>query len=104
MSEHAFNFETESGQMKIDICLGKFDALVVPDFLKALDSEWSDCIHSVVVDLSQVSFIDSSGVGALLAVRKKVADQPDPVTLLKPQEHVVSVLEMLRLHRVFKLA
>lgn len=54
----------------------------------------------VRVDLAGVDFIDSSGIGALLSLFK-ACDQN--VTLVRPRPTVVSVLELLRLHRVFPM-
>jgi len=53
-----------------------------------------------VVDLAQVNFIDSSGIGALLSFYKQVNQK---LTLRKPTPTVLSVLELLRLHRILEI-
>jgi len=73
------------------------------DFRNRIDMEWSPEIEQVVLDLKDVDFIDSSGVGALLALQKKIAPQGNPLTLVNANKQVVEVMELLRLHRVFNL-
>jgi anti-sigma B factor antagonist len=53
-----------------------------------------------VVDIGQVNFIDSSGIGALLSFYKQVNQK---LTLRNPTPTVLSVLELLRLHRILEI-
>ncbi|MDQ8193790.1 STAS domain-containing protein [Coraliomargarita sp. SDUM461004] len=53
-----------------------------------------------VVDIAQVNFIDSSGIGALLSFYKQVNQK---LTLRQPTPTVLSVLELLRLHRILEI-
>jgi len=59
--------------------------------------------HRVVVDLSDVVFIDSSGLGALVSALKtlKLLKTDGDIRLANVQPPVVSLLEIIRLHRVF---
>lgn len=80
-----------------------FDALDASNAteVKAAFQELSlDGRERAVVDISQVNFIDSSGIGALLFFYKQV-DQK--LTLRKPSPTVLSVLELLRLHRILEI-
>lgn len=54
----------------------------------------------VVLNLEQVEFIDSSGIGAMLSFYKEMNQQ---LSLFRPSATVLSVLELLRLHRVFEI-
>ena len=65
--------------------------------LNSLDLQGKD---RVILNLESVNFIDSSGIGALLSFYKKMGQQ---VVLRKPTPTVLSVLELLRLHRVFEI-
>jgi anti-sigma B factor antagonist len=57
----------------------------------------------LVVDMSDVSFVDSSGLGALVSALKtlKVLKGGGDVRLANVQPPVVALLEIIRLHRVF---
>jgi anti-sigma B factor antagonist len=57
----------------------------------------------ILVDLTEVRFIDSSGLGALIAAYKSVTANGGVLTLAGLQTQVRSVFELTRLHRVFKV-
>ena len=65
---------------------------------------WRPDIGDVTVDLSQVDFIDSSGMGSLLSIHRRLPETHAPVRLINVRPGVQSVLELVRLHRVFDLA
>jgi len=81
----------------------QFTAATVPDFKAALDAAWNLSISRVILDMRSVEFIDSSGVGALLGIQKRLPFQGEPVTLCNAGPAVTGVLELLRLQRVFKI-
>lgn len=59
--------------------------------------------HShLVVDMKEVEFVDSSGVGALVGLRKAVGSN-GTVTLSNASEFVVRVLELTKLTDVFQI-
>lgn len=57
----------------------------------------------LVVDLEDVNFIDSSGLGALVTALKtvKLRNTDGDVRLANVAPPVVALLEIIRLHRVF---
>lgn len=55
------------------------------------------------VDLSQMAFIDSSGLGALIALHKTMCARQGMVRLLNPTPSVLQILELTRLHRIFEI-
>ena len=57
----------------------------------------------VVVDCSQLEFIDSSGVGALLHVNNLLPESRRPVRLTGVGTRVLTTLELMRVHRQFEL-
>ena len=56
------------------------------------------------IDLSQVGFLDSSGLGVLISLHKTLRAQKGTVRLLQPAPPVRQILELTRLHRVFEIA
>jgi len=81
----------------------RLDIEVASDFRAMLLSLIEQGHRRLVVDLSDVSFIDSSGLGALVSALKtlKRADTGGDVRLARVQAPVVSLLEIIRLNRVF---
>ncbi len=69
-------------------------------FLKVLEGE-SGC--DLVIDLDQVQFIDSSGLGALLSGYKNAGLRSRGFVLAGLQPRVRSMFELTRLHRVFDI-
>jgi anti-sigma B factor antagonist len=57
----------------------------------------------LVVDLSEVRFIDSSGLGALLSGYKNAGLRHGSLVLAGLQPRVQSMFELTRLHRVFEI-
>lgn len=57
----------------------------------------------LVVDLRDVRFIDSSGLGVLLSAYKKAKLNNGKLTLTGLQSQVQSTFEMTRLNRVFEI-
>ena len=58
---------------------------------------------NLVVDLSDVRFIDSSGLGALLSGYKNANLRQGKLVLAGLQPRVQSMFELTRLHRVFRI-
>ena len=81
----------------------RLDIAVASDFRNALLELIQDGRRNLVVDLKGVSFIDSSGLGALVSALKtlKANGGNGDVRLAEVQEPVVALLEIIRLNRVF---
>ncbi|HJZ62131.1 MAG TPA: STAS domain-containing protein, partial [Miltoncostaeaceae bacterium] len=58
----------------------------------------------VYVDLSEVSFIDSRGLGALLAANERSREGAAPVRIFEPSDPVRRLLEVAGLQGVLKEA
>jgi anti-sigma B factor antagonist len=103
MPSYHFEHTPDGKELRVRFPVAQFDAASVPDFKKALDSAWKPGIARVVLDLATVELIDSSGVGALLSVQKRLPANGEPVTLQRVRPAVAGVLQLLRLQRVFKI-
>lgn len=103
MEKYPFSLNQAKTRLKLSIREPKFDASSAPGFKQTLDRSWAESIREVVIDFSEVEFIDSSGIGALLGVQKRLHSESLPVVISGAKPNVVSVIELLRLHRVFSL-
>ncbi len=93
----------DGAELCLAINVPRLDAASAPDFKKTIEAIWKPGITSVSADLSQVEFIDSSGVGALLSLYKRLP-MPNPgVKLQHVKAPVQAVIELLRLHRIFEI-
>jgi anti-sigma B factor antagonist len=55
------------------------------------------------LDLSSLTFLDSSGLGTLISLHKTLRSRNGMVRLLQPAPNVRQILELTRLHRVFEI-
>lgn len=106
MTNLEFSFQTHDGDQALIIRfnLERFDSTSVARFKESLDEAWRRPFERVVLDFTRVTFIDSSGVGALLGIQKRMPTGAEPISILHAGPTVVSIIELLRLHRVFTLS
>jgi len=105
MTDRSALMSTRSDQTGLTLSLhvSRFDASVA-DVLKAeMKSASMGDGGPVTVDLGSVDFIDSSGLGALVALRKSLTEDR-PVVLRNLRPFVRRVLGLTRLDRVFAVA
>jgi len=62
-----------------------------------------DSVKVLDVDLSATTFVDSSGLGALIALHKTMIQRGGTVRILKPAASVLQILELTRLHRILEI-
>jgi len=88
----------------ITLNLSRLDANSATSLKNELKLDLDSTVDNAEIELGQVEFIDSSGVGCLLGIYRKLPGNNATVTLLNVRPAVQMVLELLRLHRVFKIA
>jgi len=79
-------------------------AAVAPAFRDSARAALSDEQRNIEVDLSQTTFVDSAGLGALIALHKTARSRQGAVRLLDPQPQVRQLLELTRMHHLFEIA
>jgi anti-sigma B factor antagonist len=94
---------TDNGATVIRPSGDRLDIEVAADFRAMLLSLIDQGHRRLVIDLADVGFIDSSGLGALVSALKTLKRSEDggDVRLARVQPPVVSLLEIIRLNRVF---
>ena len=81
---------------------GELDTRTVHGFDEAVTEAASLSAH-VVIDLSQVTFVDSSGLGALIVARKAARERGGSMSLVSPPPVVRRLLGSTQLHDVFAI-
>jgi anti-sigma B factor antagonist len=82
---------------------GELDALSVTELRPLLDKVVEDGRRDVVVDLSELRLIDSSGVGALVSLYKRVRGAGGSVEFAGVTAQPLVIFKLLRLDVVFEL-
>jgi anti-sigma B factor antagonist len=57
----------------------------------------------IEIDLSQTTFVDSSGLGALVALHKEAARRQGSLRLVNPRPSVQQILELTRLDGIIEI-
>ncbi len=106
-----------TGATKGNGCRQRFaDGWIILDVHGEVDLSWSQEIRRSVLDalattpapalaveLSEVSYIDSSGIAALVEGFQQARAKGQRFALVSPSASVTSVLELARLDRVFPI-
>jgi anti-sigma B factor antagonist len=81
---------------------GRLNMVAAPDLREQLRSLVQSGSARVVVDLSGVESIDSSGLGALISGLKAARNAGGDLRISGPNTQVMAVLELTNLNRVLK--
>lgn len=79
---------------------GELDAVTVPELRAAIDRLADSRPPQVVVDLSFLRVIDSSGVGAIVSLYKRVRATGGDVRVTGLRDQPLAIFQLLRLDRV----
>ncbi len=82
---------------------GEIDAEHAPPFKKSLAKLSLECQKKVILDLNKVTFVDSTGLGAMISLMRQLKEQGGELRLVGLQEEVRAVFEITRLYKVFEI-
>jgi anti-sigma B factor antagonist len=82
---------------------GELDALSCPELRPVIDALVTSEPERVTVDLSELELIDSSGVGALVSLYKRVRANGGNVRFVGVSNQPLVIFKLLRLDRAFEL-
>ncbi|MCX7677793.1 MAG: STAS domain-containing protein [Spirochaetes bacterium] len=91
------------GEHKVIVVSGEIDLYNVSDLKKVLFSVTDGTYPSVVVDMKNVNYMDSSGIGALVAGQKKMKAHGGKFSLLNIHEDVLNILRLATLDKFFTI-
>lgn len=95
---------SEVGALVVSIS-GEFDAVLSPRVLAVLvDAAGRNAVQTVHVDLSSVTFMDSSGIRALLQGQQAVAARGGTIRVVQASATVRRLLELTGLEEQLNLA
>lgn len=82
--------------------LGQLDAFSEPNFQKVVLGYITEKTNEIILDLSQIDFIDSSGLGALVRVAKHIETVKGKMAIVT-NARVTQTVKMVRLEKFLKL-
>lgn len=94
---------TNNSKVTVIKLKGRFDANSVNTLKKKVNGLLKDKHLHMVIDLKEVDFIDSSGLGCLVACYRSAIKMGGDILLASLSDHVRSLIELTRLHRLFEI-
>lgn len=82
---------------------GSLDVLTAPELMPTIDQLVDEKRPKVVVDLSGLDIIDSSGVAALVALYKRIRAVGGHVTVAGARDQPLAIFKLLRMDKVFSI-
>jgi anti-sigma B factor antagonist len=92
--------QTRSGSVVVRVA-GEIDMDSAPEVAAALEPYFGNTPH-IVVDLGQVTFMDSSGLSVFVAAQQQVGS--GQLTLVAVPDRIMRLLELTGLNSVFTIA
>lgn len=83
---------------------GRLDAVSAQEVRNTIFRLIGEKEMRIVFDLEQTHFIDSSGLGSLVAALRSVTKSGGDVKIARLDSKVRAIFELTRLHRVFDIA
>ena len=78
---------------------GELDMSAAPDLRSTIHDALDDGAVTLVVDLSEVTFIDSTGIGTLMAAQHRLKEIGGSLELVCTEPNVLRVFEIVGLNR-----
>ena len=82
---------------------GEVDVATAPRLREKLIELVNDGQHRIVVDLTDVEFLDSTGLGVLVGALKRVRTHDGDLALVCTESRVLKVFEITGLTKVFAM-
>jgi len=95
--------ETNGGSVIVFVKEERLDAHNSGDLKTEMNRLFEDGSINLIIDLKEVRFIDSSGLGVLVSGFKNASTRHGTIKLSAMQTQVKSMFELTRLHRVFDI-
>ncbi|HVL82312.1 MAG TPA: anti-sigma factor antagonist [Actinomycetota bacterium] len=90
----------EDGNRRVVRLGGECDLSTAPQLQEALGPMRAPDVNEIIVDVSQLSFMDSTGLGVLVGALKRVRESEGQFKIAGAQGAVARVLEVSGLDRI----
>lgn len=101
----ALTFSTSEADKDLILNLGgQLDALSAPELLPTIDTIVAEKRPSIIVDLSGLELIDSSGVAAIVALYKRCKGMGSKLKVRGARDQPLAIFKLLRMDKVFQMS
>lgn len=91
----------QQGDIQVMCCGGSLDADTVTAFKKVAYDLVSSGATRFIIDCTDLTFIDSMGLGVLISLLRRVRSRDGDVKMAALSDEVKTIFEITRLHRLF---
>lgn len=95
--------QTTAGNVPIVAITGEVDVYSAPELKDRITELIKSGHHTLVVDLSGVAFLDSTGLGALVEARAATSEAAGSLPLVCSQERILKLFTITGLDGVFSI-
>jgi anti-sigma B factor antagonist len=82
---------------------GEIDLYVAPIWRSSISAIIDDGARDLVLDFSELEFLDATGLGAMVAILKRLRTLEGSVVLVIPTERIYKIFQVTGLDKVFRL-
>jgi anti-sigma B factor antagonist len=83
--------------------VGELDVYTVPLFRKVVLKLEGDRRHDLILDLTRLTFIDSSGIGSLIEIYQKVQTVEGELAYVIDNPRILKILRLVELNRILRV-
>ena len=83
--------------------VGELDVYTVPLFRKVVLKLEGDRRHDLIMDLTKLTFIDSSGLGSLIEMYQKVQSAEGEIAFVIDNPRILKILKLVDLDKVLHI-
>ncbi|QBI19325.1 anti-sigma factor antagonist [Egibacter rhizosphaerae] len=100
--ELSLNHYTQGTRTVLEVG-GEVDVYTAPKLREQLVELVSDGHHDIIVDMTKVEFLDSTGLGVLVGGLKRVRSHDGSLALVCDQERILKIFRITGLTKVFPI-
>lgn len=93
----------DDGTMVMTVLVDCLDRLCASEYKTEVARAISESDGRLEIDCSNLDFIDSSGLGALIHGHNLLGEARQPILLTGVGSKVLTILELMQVHRLFEL-
>ena len=99
-----YKANTENGILSLSLNGDLIGEVKEPPLLEAVNNALNGGVTLCAIDLSEVRYINSSGIGLLITLLTKFRNQGGGLCVVNPSEHVKKLLVITKLTTIFVMA
>lgn len=97
-TKNSFNSGTKLWNIKVD---GEIDVATAADLRKLLTDMYQETQADIVLDMTDLCYIDSTGLGVLIGAYGRMHEEGYGVHIVNPRENIAKLLRITSLDKIF---